>query len=108
MSVTDVPPARVPAPAKPPREDDPRYPLTRLSALLDEGSIELLSAIDDSGMLAVRGSVDGATHRYTWKEPPVPYFVLGFLAVGGLNSLGWLAAPVRSSFPISTFATSRM
>lgn len=45
---------------KPPREDDPRYPLRRLAALLDEDSIELLSAIDDSGMLAVRGTVDGA------------------------------------------------
>ena len=51
---------RVPAPAKPAREDDFRYPLNRLSALLDEGSLELLSEIDDSGMLAARGTVDGA------------------------------------------------
>jgi len=55
-----VPAPAAPAAAKPPREDDPRYPLTRLTALLDEGSIELLSEIDDSGMLAVRGTVQGA------------------------------------------------
>ncbi|WGL51083.1 carboxyl transferase domain-containing protein [Nocardioides sp. BP30] len=64
MSGVTAAPASAPAPrtaaAKPPREEDPRYPLTRLSALLDEGSIELLSEIDDSGMLAVRGTVDGA------------------------------------------------
>jgi uncharacterized integral membrane protein (TIGR00698 family) len=36
--------------------------------------------------------------RFSWKEPPIPYFVLGFLAIGGLNTLhvidpavvGWL------------------
>ena len=56
-----VPAAAKPAAAaKPPREDDFRYPLTRLTALLDEGSLELLSEIDDSGMLAVRGTVNGA------------------------------------------------
>lgn len=47
------------AAAKPAREDDPRYPLTRLGALLDEGTLEPISALDDSGMLAVSGSVDG-------------------------------------------------
>ncbi|QYJ05496.1 methylmalonyl-CoA carboxyltransferase [Nocardioides panacisoli] len=52
--------ANAPAATKPPREDDPRYPLTRLTALLDEGSLELLSPVDDSGMLAAIGTVDGA------------------------------------------------
>jgi acetyl-CoA/propionyl-CoA carboxylase carboxyl transferase subunit len=56
---------RVPKPAagattKPPREDDPRYPLHRLGALLDADSIELLSPVDDSGMLAVRGTIGGS------------------------------------------------
>ncbi|MNT24756.1 hypothetical protein D3C72_1602490 [compost metagenome] len=36
-------------------------------------------------------------HRYTWKEPPIPYFVLGFLAVGALNSAGWLASAVQGA-----------
>jgi len=56
----DVPAARVPAPAKPPREEDPRYPLHRLNALFDDGSTELLSPLDDSGMVAARGTIDGA------------------------------------------------
>jgi acetyl-CoA/propionyl-CoA carboxylase carboxyl transferase subunit len=45
--------------AKPPREEDPRYPLHRLEALFDEGSLQLISPLDDSGMLAAHGTVDG-------------------------------------------------
>ncbi|SFC69218.1 acetyl-CoA/propionyl-CoA carboxylase carboxyl transferase subunit [Nocardioides terrae] len=45
---------------KPARVDDPRYPLTRLAALLDEGSLELISPMDDSGMVAAKGMVDGS------------------------------------------------
>jgi uncharacterized integral membrane protein (TIGR00698 family) len=33
--------------------------------------------------------------RYTWKEPPIPWFVVGFLAVGGVNTLGWLPDAVQ-------------
>lgn len=58
MSV-DTPAAPV-RPPRPPREEDPRHPLKRLSALLDEGSLELVSPDDDSGMLAAVGTVDGA------------------------------------------------
>ncbi|NPC96525.1 acyl-CoA carboxylase subunit beta [Nocardioides sp. zg-DK7169] len=47
-------------PAKLPREEDPRHPLKRLTALLDEGTLELISPDDDSGMLAAIGHVDGA------------------------------------------------
>ncbi len=53
-------PSPVPdAGARPPREADPRFALTRLSALLDEGSVQLLSPVDDSGMLAATGTVAG-------------------------------------------------
>ncbi|MGN0063325.1 MAG: acyl-CoA carboxylase subunit beta [Nocardioides sp.] len=45
--------------AKLPREDDPRNPLTRLTALFDEGTLELLSEDDGSGMLAAIGRVRG-------------------------------------------------
>jgi acetyl-CoA/propionyl-CoA carboxylase carboxyl transferase subunit len=51
------------APAKPaklPREQDPRNPVTRLTALLDPGSLELITPDDLSGMLAARGTVHGA------------------------------------------------
>lgn len=51
--------ARPATAAKPPREEDPRYPLTRLRALLDAGSLEPISPVDDSGMLAAVGTVDG-------------------------------------------------
>ncbi len=51
--------ATTPRSAKPPREEDPRHPLKRLSALLDEGSVELLGPDDGSGMLAAHGTVDG-------------------------------------------------
>lgn len=56
---------------KPPREEDPRYPLTRLTALLDDGSLELISPIDDSGMLAAVGSVDGARVVAFCSDPTV-------------------------------------
>ena len=47
-------------PAKLPREEDPRNPVHRLRALLDDGSMELITPHDDSGMLAAVGSVNGA------------------------------------------------
>lgn len=50
MTITT--PAPAPAPAKKqklPREQDPRNPLTRLGALFDEGTVELISPDDDSG-----------------------------------------------------------
>ena len=55
-------PAPTSAPAKKqklPREDDPRNPNLRLAALLDEGSVELITSDDGSGMLAAIGTIDG-------------------------------------------------
>ena len=43
------------------REDDPRNPLTRLEALFDPGTLELITPEDDSGMLAGIGRIEGAT-----------------------------------------------
>ncbi|GAA1154933.1 acyl-CoA carboxylase subunit beta [Kribbella jejuensis] len=51
------------APAKPvklPREQDPRNPVTRLTNLLDRGSLELITPDNLSGMVAARGTVAGA------------------------------------------------
>ena len=39
--------------------EDPRHPLHRLAALLDEGTLRLISPDDDCGMLAAVGRVDG-------------------------------------------------
>ena len=44
---------------KPPRTEDPRYPVLRLTALMDEGTLELITPEDDSGMMAAVGRVDG-------------------------------------------------
>lgn len=44
-----------------PREEDPRNPNHRLAALLDEGSLKLISPDDGSGMLAATGTVRGAS-----------------------------------------------
>lgn len=51
------------APTKPPRvprAEDSRNPNFRLAALLDPGSVQLLSPDDDSGMLAASGSINGS------------------------------------------------
>ncbi len=45
-------------PEKLPRELDPRNPNTRLAALLDDGSLELITPDDGSGMLAAVGTID--------------------------------------------------
>ena len=42
-----------------PREQDPRNPNIRLRALLDAGSVELITPDDDSGMLAATGTING-------------------------------------------------
>ncbi|MGH8829292.1 MAG: carboxyl transferase domain-containing protein, partial [Jiangellaceae bacterium] len=54
-----APAAALVKPAKPPREDDPRNPNHRLAALLDDGTLELISPDDRSGMLAAVGTVHG-------------------------------------------------
>jgi acetyl-CoA/propionyl-CoA carboxylase carboxyl transferase subunit len=59
--MTTAPAPQAPAkPAKLPREQDPRYPVSRLTNLLDEDSLELITPDDLSGMLAVRGAIHGA------------------------------------------------
>jgi acetyl-CoA/propionyl-CoA carboxylase carboxyl transferase subunit len=69
------------APAKParlPREDDPRNPNRRLAAVLDAGSLKLISADDGSGMLAGTGTVNGS---------PVVAFCSDATVMGGAMGL---------------------
>ncbi len=54
-----APPAQGTRRPKLPREQDPRNPNFRLAALLDDGSLRLISEDDDSGMLAAVGTVAG-------------------------------------------------
>ncbi|MEB3238171.1 MAG: putative sulfate exporter family transporter [Candidatus Sericytochromatia bacterium] len=37
------------------------------------------------------------TLRWSWKEPPVPWFVIGFLAIGALGSVGLVPLEVKES-----------
>ena len=78
---------RASAAGRPAREDDPRFPLTRLHALLDPGSLSLLSDVDDSGMLAVTGRVDGA---------PVVAFASDPTVMGGAMGQDGCAVVVRA------------
>ena len=63
-----------PAPAKPaklPREQDPRNPNHRLAALFDEGTLELISEDDGSGMLAGVGMIEGSPAVAFASDPTV-------------------------------------
>jgi acetyl-CoA/propionyl-CoA carboxylase carboxyl transferase subunit len=54
-----------------PRDQDPRNPNARLGALLDAGSVELITADDDSGMLAATGMIDGCRVVAFCSDPTV-------------------------------------
>ncbi|HSE71411.1 MAG TPA: carboxyl transferase domain-containing protein, partial [Nocardioidaceae bacterium] len=58
-------------PAKPPREQDPRNPNHRLAALFDEGTLELITEDDGSGMLAAVGRVQGTEVVAFCSDPTV-------------------------------------
>ncbi|WP_338871082.1 YeiH family protein [Myxococcus stipitatus] len=49
--------------------------------------------------LVVLGLMSGAGGkvRYSWKEPPIPWFVLGFIAVGVLGSVGVVPAAGKAA-----------
>ena len=67
LSVTAT--ASAPAkPAKLPREQDPRNPVNRLTALLDEGTLELITPDDDSGH--ARRRRQGRRARPSWRSAP--------------------------------------
>ncbi|WP_139983682.1 acyl-CoA carboxylase subunit beta [Nocardioides litoris] len=59
MTAAPSAPSAAPAKVKLPRSEDPRNPVTRLRHLLDEGTLELITPDDDSGMVAAVGTVDG-------------------------------------------------
>ncbi len=65
-------------PARLPREEDPRNPNFRLAALLDEGTLNLISPDDDSGMLAAIGTINGS---------PVVAFCSDATVMGGAMGL---------------------
>ena len=49
--------------------------------------------------LIVLGLVSGAAGkvRYSWREPPIPWFVVGFLALGALGSAGLVTPASRAA-----------
>lgn len=58
-------------PARLPRDQDPRNPNFRLAALLDAGSLTLISPDDDSGMLAATGTIQGSPVVAFCSDPTV-------------------------------------
>lgn len=73
--------------AAPRRADDPRHALTRLTALLDDDTPDLLSPLDDSGMLAASGQVQGV---------PVVAFCSDATVMGGAMGAAGCAVVVRA------------
>ena len=53
------------------RAEDPRNPNFRLRALLDRGSVELITPDDDSGMLAATGTINGSRVVAFCSDPTV-------------------------------------
>lgn len=86
------------APVKPPREEDPRHPLHRLDALLDEGSLEAITPLDDSGMLAVTGTVEGAPVVAFCSDPTIMGGAMG--AVGCKAVVAAYEEAMRQQVPI--------
>ncbi|MGN6252887.1 MAG: acyl-CoA carboxylase subunit beta [Marmoricola sp.] len=54
-----------------PKTEDPRHPLNRLGVLFDEGTLETLTPVDTSGMLAAIGRVRGTTAVAFCSDPTV-------------------------------------
>ena len=62
------------------RDPDPRDPRARLAALFDPGTLDLLTAPDDTGALAARGQVEGTPVIAFASDPTVQG---GAMGVGG-------------------------
>jgi acetyl-CoA/propionyl-CoA carboxylase carboxyl transferase subunit len=76
MTMTAPPQPAAPASSTPkkeklPRELDPRNPNFRLAALLDPGTVQLITDDDDSGMLAATGEIDGCRVVAFCSDPTV-------------------------------------
>jgi acetyl-CoA/propionyl-CoA carboxylase carboxyl transferase subunit len=69
--------AKPDATGKPPREQDPRLPRHRLTALFDEGTFAPFTPEDESGMLAAAGEVDGTTVVAFCSDPTVQGGAMG-------------------------------
>ncbi len=56
---------------------DPRDPLLRIETLFDPGTVTLLTAVDDSGMLAAAGEIDGVRSVAYASDPRVQGGAMG-------------------------------
>ncbi len=89
MSTDTLTPLAAPGVGLPPVEaaSDPRDPQMRLAALVDSGSLSLLTAADDSGFLAASGQVEGL---------PVAVFCADARVQGGAMGVAGCAAIVAA------------
>ena len=99
MTATEAPAK----PAKLPREEDPRNPVRRLTALLDEATLELITPDDDSGMLAAVGSVNGTRVVAFCSDATVMGGAMGvegmlpFLVSAGILALALVPIPIAAA-----------
>jgi acetyl-CoA/propionyl-CoA carboxylase carboxyl transferase subunit len=92
-------PARAPAAASAPAAAGPRRdPQSRLEALFDEGTLELLLPADDSGVLAGRGSIGGVRTVAFASDPRVQGGAMGIagceVIVAAYNLSVKIGAPI--------------
>jgi acetyl-CoA/propionyl-CoA carboxylase carboxyl transferase subunit len=59
---------------------DPRHPLVRMSAFLDDGTMTLISAVDDCGVIAATGTAHGTAVVVFCTDPTVQG---GAMGIGG-------------------------
>ena len=64
---------------------DPRHPLVRLEAFLDDGTMELVSAVDDCGVIAAKGTAHGTPVVVFCTDPTVQG---GAMGIGGCKGVG--------------------
>ncbi|MGH8868980.1 MAG: acyl-CoA carboxylase subunit beta [Actinomycetes bacterium] len=76
-AVDSRPPAQSRGTAKPQRENDPRLPRHRLTALFDEGTFAPITQEDTSGMLAATGCVHGTPVVAFCSDPTIQGGAMG-------------------------------
>ena len=63
---------------------DPRHPLVRMPAFLDDGTMELLTEVDDCGVIAATGTAHGTPVVVFCTDPTVQG---GAMGIGGCQAI---------------------
>ena len=63
---------------------DPRHPLVRMPAFLDDGTMELITDVDDCGVIAATGTANGTPVVVFCTDPTVQG---GAMGIGGCKAI---------------------